>query len=314
LASGIGAIVRTLPNGSILIRKKFIFRPKDLDNFSPDFSFTDANIFSRSFSEIAAEFNAVTVEISVPKNNVTFDIDIKNSCAMPGEAVTAKVYSSKPSVDYRYCLTNGTASKAGAGIEETLEETINITDGRGTVSKPIFSIVESNLNKCNYSGNPEINFTAGSKEIQVENVEHGILTIKYTTKHDKWLVTSNLPGNVSFSVIPLNSTITKVNLVTGNGNKSADNITHPYISSQSQAKEIGESLLDDKSNKKQKYNINSMFISAYDGDIGAIEGNDQTPNSKGYIKSASITISISNNVQIITQDIELIAYVRDFRL
>jgi hypothetical protein len=313
LASGVGAIVRTKPDGSLLIRKKFPIRPKDLVDVSCEHNLSRDNILKLDYSEVQASFNAITVELGRGTEEAVYDFEIETECYKKGTAAIIKVYSSKPSVDYEVCATQSNTTKLEANVSETLTETIIIKDGKGSVTKPIFDISSYSSEKCSGEGEL-IDYKAGSKDIMINGVKSAIATISYTTKFDRWQVLCLKKSKVLIPAIITANKVQTINVITGKGDREADSLIHPFILTETQAVEAGKAFIDDNFYRKHIYRLEIPYMEIIDGQIASIADDINNAYGKGIVRASDITISLNKDAHMINQIIEIHTYSVDERL
>ncbi|MBF0520956.1 MAG: hypothetical protein HQK92_14690, partial [Nitrospirae bacterium] len=307
LAEAAGAILRTNSDGSLTVRSKFPVKPEELANETAVNSFDFTNIISLDYAEEQPEFSSVTVNINNGSSSEDYSIEaVDGTCAKPGETLQIKVYIPHKNASYKLKVAgDAKISKVGT-YSETLDETVTITDGSGSVSKAIYSVTSYTLHTCDGSGKT-IDCTAGSKTITIcrgslnpLDDTCSLLEISYETKYDLWDVTSTVSGTVALFVVKAtgSSAASAVTLVTGgaatSGTKGADNINNALIITETQAVTVGQIYLYDNSYRRRKYTLDVPYCGAQDGSVASVSDDESGTYMKGIVREASVEISLSS--------------------
>ncbi|MBF0465366.1 MAG: hypothetical protein HQK88_12650 [Nitrospirae bacterium] len=307
LAEAAGAIVRTNSDGSLTVRSKFPVKPEELSNETAVYSFDFTNIISMDYTEEQPEFSSVTVNINNGSSSEDYSIEaVDGTCAKPGETLQIKVYIPNKSASYKLKVAgDAKISKVGT-YSETLDETVTITNGSGSVSKAIYSVTSYTLHTCDGSGKT-IDYTAGSKTITIcrgsltpLDDTCSLLDICYETKYDLWDVTSTVSGTVALFVVKDtgSSAASAVTVVVGGvaapDNKGADNINNALIITETQAVTVGQIYLYDNSYRRRKYTLDVPYCGAQDGSVASVNDDESGTYMKGIVREASVEISLSS--------------------
>jgi len=209
-------------------------------------------------------------------------VEAEKTVAKVGEWVAVKVYSLVP---YTFSSTADSFYRESKGIVETVEETITMEDGRGTISKPVLEIVEAP---------PWLKING--QTVTCDGCR--IAVVKYRTVCDVWKVTNYREGKA------LNCSVETENSVTvfeGSAQR-IETIEEPLLVEASAARKRAEQELI---KRRGLWRLTATV--PFDEELLNCEGlNVLTPWGRGVVVSSSI--SISSNPLKVLQDLEVILW------
>ncbi|QWR78136.1 LamG domain-containing protein [Candidatus Magnetomonas plexicatena] len=293
LAEAIGAIVRTKADGSLTVRSRFPVKPDELVNETVSYAFDRTGIIAMDYAEEQPECSSVTVNINNGGSSEDYSIEaVDSTCAKPGETLQMRVYIPNENAEYDLKVTgDAKASKVGT-YSETLDETITLTDGSGSVSKAIYSVNSYTLYTCDGS-DKTMDYSAGSKTITPSDDTCSLLEISYETKYDLWNVTSSVSETVALCVVTESSAASSMTVIKGNGSNSANDITNDLITTENQATTVGQLYLYEHYYRRRKFTLDVPYSGAQDGTVASVDDDNSGIYVKGIVREASVEISLS---------------------
>lgn len=115
----------------------------------------------------------------------TLIIETDEDCLEAGKPFDIKVYASPLTLDYSFDTTRGTFSYRGTETETITEEVV-FTNGKGSTSKPIYSVVSKHWLGDSLGS---VSHQQGYTGLLSANPGFGVLSITYVAKYDKYEVT-----------------------------------------------------------------------------------------------------------------------------
>lgn len=313
LAETVGAIVRTKPDGSLLVRPKFTVRPKDLSKVTKTRHYDRyTNLVSLDYSEELPTCNAVVVkgEPSGYEVSFTLEMDSSESCYEAGtDSAYIHVYANPVGFPYEVTSTGIVTKVYGAKTKE-VEETITITNESGSLRYPVYSSFSYTwVGKC------QGNVIRTGKTLHIPGCKCGVLRVKYTTKYDVYKVSceklspdeKERPVLVCV-VVPEEAAAVSVKVVMGKGDKECDPIDDDLIITDSIAVTRGKAFLDDNYYLKRKFTFRVPYEGAVDGEVADLEDDVHNLYGRGLIRQANIVITLSGSTRKIWQDLEVVCF------
>ncbi|MBF0607686.1 MAG: hypothetical protein HQL61_09085 [Magnetococcales bacterium] len=306
LAGAMGGIVRTQKDGSLLVRARYPVRPDRLPTVAPTRIFDHGNIIAMDISQEQPLYSAVTVQVSketaASKN---YTMQTSGSCAESGQAVDIYIYKPNPAAQYRLKASGVISLTSKGQVVETVQEDIDLVGGSGSLSNPVFELVSYSIDGC--SGNCELNYTPGDTSVYVDNASCCVLHVRYITKYDHWIATSDREHRVVICAVEdENAETTAVRCIKGIGSKQANDINNVLVMSPPQARIVGETYLNDNYYKKEKVKIKSVFNDMKDGDIVTVIDNNK--RITGIVRNVDLSFTTDGNVLKFYETIEVYAY------
>jgi len=313
LARVVGAIVRTKPDGSLLVRPKFTVRPRNLSNVVKTRHYDRyTNLVSLDYSEELPTCNAVVVKGEPSGHEVSFtlEMDSSESCYEAGvDSAYIRVYSNPIGFPYEVTST-GTITKVYGTRTKEVEETITITNESGSLRYPVYKGFSYNwVGKC------QGDVIRTGKTLHIIGCKCGVLHVKYTTKYDVYKVScEKLPPDekerpvLVCVVVPEEAAAVSVKVVMGKGDKECDPIEDELIATESVAVARGKAFLDDNYYLKRKFTFRVPYEGAVDGEVADLEDDVHNLYGRGLIRQANIVINLSGSTRKIWQDLEVVCF------
>lgn len=295
IAKQIGAVIRCLDNGTLVVRQKYQIRPINLSVEAPGVDYDrESNLIEFGIREDAGcQCNRITV-IGYSGDVQTPDMEVEESCIAEGETCHVRAYWSNgllPKTSPSVFLTDGAFTDEGLFTEEIIEEVVEFKDGEAVVSKPISKLELTDVAWIGSLGGV-VSWIANTKNLSILNEAFRLAYIKYTTTYRRYtLYGHDVTALMQVLTIPADVDIL-VELVQSPGDKTASDLKAAWLSTESIATVAGTAWLDD--NKYTKYVIaasapyNSIAI---DGMIAGIDDDVLSITGNCYLIEASIIIS-----------------------
>lgn len=303
LAVAVGAVVRSMDDGSLLVRKKYTTRPVDVNSIPPEVSYDRfTNIIELSAKDMQGSYynNVNVLGYSTVANSVI--IEVETESPVRGQDVDVRVYweGSDPSITDVF-VTAGVVEVLGdaTGIfTEERTETVEIKDGIGSVSHPITSLVE-------YSGSITspglLTFSPGSKTVTT-TVPFALIHLTYTSVYRKYRLVGHDVEELLLVLLTGSEHDISVSVTI-----DAPGLVSPYVSSElltssAAALEAGTAWLDDKRYDAKMLTVQVPYLDeAVDGAIVALNDGELGVSGNGYITKVSIDIEgpkVSNTLEV----------------
>ena len=309
LAESIAAVVRSQPDGGLVVRAKYPVKPKDLTDASPSYELTRDNILSIDESGEGPQYSKITVSIASDEvSESQYSIETGECCKPDG--VELKLYRNIDSENYNLCVSpSGKLTKKETAVTEEITEKIEITDGKGATSKVIRNVLSYEGVDCQGSV-VSISWTKGSSEVLAEDTLCLLLNITYETVYDLWELTKASDDDVLVSAYVEDEAVatSSVTAFMGDGLYDGGTIDTGLVFSENQAKTVGECALNDNYYRKRKYNIEIPYAGIEDGQIVAINDDRFNIYAKGYVRAVSLTIAMDNGALTMKQTLEVHTY------
>ena len=305
LAEAVGAVVRDLGDGKILVRPKFPVRPVDLADASPVASFDRwQNILQLDYSEERSLYDRVTVSgTPSPSSHVRVALEVDETCYLLDQEAEIRAYAEPYGLEYDLCVTAGSVSFVASQYREETE-TVEITDGRGTVRYPIWELTDWSWVGTD-GGTPS--WEQGSREVLVEEMTCGLLEVIYRVRYDLWRVTCAEPKEVLVCALVGEEQIPQVEVVIGDGSREAPEITDELIRTERLAIVRGMAFLDDHHYRKLKRRLRVPYAGVKDGDVVQVSDERLGITGNHLVKAAEVLIERSEAVKVY-QELEVHQY------
>ena len=305
LAEAVGAVVRDLGDGKILVRPKFPVRPVDLADASPQVSFDRwQNILQLDYSEERSLYDRVTVSgTSSPSSHVRVALEVDETCYLLDEEAQIRACPEPYDLQYDLCVTAGEVSFIASQYREETE-TIEITDGRGAVRYPIWELLDWSWIGQD-GGTPS--WEKGSREVLLQGMTCGLLEVTYRVRYDLWRVTCAEPKEVLVCALVGEEQIPQVEVVIGDGSREAPEITDELIRTERLAIVRGMAFLDDHHYRKLKRRLRVPYAGVKDGDVVQVSDERLGITGNHLVKAAEVLIERSEAVKVY-QELEVHQY------
>jgi hypothetical protein len=192
IADACGAILQTLPNGTLVVRKKYDTPPPNIHdaNIIPDIILGVQNdIISLSENyEVKPKYNEVVV-MDMNEDSESYSIFVIEEIESTGVCVLGvQVF---PFRDYIEMLTSSNSVNIiyeEKVIEQIDDEVVEIVMGEGSTSKPVKNILSSQ-----FVDNDLVHFNIVGNKVTTEVKENSLILLTYETEYHKFRVrTTNI--------------------------------------------------------------------------------------------------------------------------
>ena len=203
LASPTKSILQTAPDGTLSIRPYYNVSPTDWKTSSPVAHVSDASDFfsSDEFLDLRLGYNKFLISNLLTSNSAPKEI-LESEEISPTERYI-KFYQVPwiDGTDVPFRTSGGenvsiiTTPEWVAGITFPLTELVEIVSGTGSVSKPVYEILNFSYGDADHLG--AISF-AEDGTIETDISSHSLVTITYLTKYRQWKATDSRIESVQF--------------------------------------------------------------------------------------------------------------------
>ena len=305
LAGSVGAVVRMYPDGTGLhVDQKYLVRPVDLPYAAAVEEFDrDTNLVSLDNScIIGTKDNAVTVYGYSPINERSVLLEAE-ACVELGNTALIKVYPGLGGAGYSL------ESSADSPIyqhkkTEKFTEIINFIGGKGSVNYPIVDLESISWDGAVPSG---FDFTIGQNEIVVDNNVAAVGEVTYTTSYDVWYAGHAGEGQIVVVCVPENGGGIVARVYFGDGDREADSIEQPTLTSIEAVIAVGTAYLDD-SHTKLIRKISVPCSGVFDGEVISIQSIESGVTGNAIVSRHEINAGLENNTLKIWSTIDAIQY------
>ena len=295
LANDIGAIVQSLPNGTLAIVYDPVCSPNKIDDFAPDFSVTtDTNLFSRARKFVNnTNFNRVLITKEVPNSNANSpSVSIEEVVDGPDRLLNVFV---TPFVD-NITLTHASGANVALRYEgifsQDNSDQLVFQDGKAQLSKP-FSSLQSVSWHQDIIGQLAIDERG---EVTADQ-GLGLATINYQSKYHRYRL-SKL-ADIDLTLVAVNDIPTpndisalSMELAIGDGDRVAPPLVVKTLSSLPVLKARGEAFLWSQLYDSDEYSCDCAYqnLPMLPAKIALIGIHNENLLFKGLIKSVSIAV------------------------
>jgi hypothetical protein len=298
LSEQIGAVVRSDDAGGFIVRPRYPVRPVHMQAATPTVEYDRlANLIELSVQESRGSGkNRITVNgwgpaTEPPQMEVE---DPPDGTRDIGDDTFVRVYwaGRQPAALPDHYATAGQVFHLGDASDQ-LTETVDFQEGAGRVAKPIIS-----LDSVTWIGDesPGLDWTPNSSELRLQGAVTDDLTtiyrvakITYTTSYSRYRLANHAVERALLALsIPVEREI-QVVVAWGSGDKEADAVEAPLLTTQAAAAARGTAELDQAS-----YNTRTMSMAApyhdaaVDGAVVSIEDGELSVTGNCHVRSAQI--------------------------
>lgn len=199
IASAIGAVVQTTPDGILIIRPRYAVKPADYIGLTPDFVITETEDYITldeqwldrdNYNTISVGDEEVDERLDERENRLTItsEDDLDQNGEKLSENKIVKIYS-VPFIDD---ITLDDSSEGALGliyqgiVTKTIElEAVEIVKGVASLSLPFYGLIS---NSYIHSDLGALTISE-SGEIKTATEEQSLVNISYTTKYHKYVAT-----------------------------------------------------------------------------------------------------------------------------
>ena len=293
LADSIYAVIRTHPDGTgLYVDQRYLTRPVDLPYATAVEEFDrDTNLVSLDNSRIlGTNDNAITVYGYSPINERSILLESEN-CVEIGNTALIKVYPGLNGVGY---VLESSADIPIYQHKKTQKytETINFVGGKGSVNYPIV-----NLESISWDGvvPSAFDYTTGQNEIILTDNVAAVGEVTYSTSYDVWYAGHSGEGQIVVVCMPKNGGGIVARVYFGAGDREAESIDKPTLTSIEAAIVAGTAYLDNNSYTKLLRKISVPCSGIFDGDIVSIQSTESGVTGNAVVMRHEINASLENN-------------------
>jgi hypothetical protein len=305
LAGSVGAVVRMYPDGTGLhVDQKYLVRPVDLPYATAVEEFDrDTNLVSLDNSRlIGTKDNAVTVYGYSPINERSVMLE-SGACVELGNTALIKVYPGLGGTGYTL-ESSGDSPIYQHKKTEKFTEIINFVGGKGSVNYPIVDLESISWDGAVPSG---FDFTIGQNEIVVDNNVAAVGEVTYSTSYDVWYAGHAGEGQIVVVCVPENGGGIVARVYFGDGDREADSLDRPTLTSIEAAVVAGTAYLDDSYTKLVR-KISVPCSGVFDGEVISIQSTESGVTGNAIVARHEINAALENNTLKIWSNIDAIQY------
>ncbi|RPI56436.1 MAG: hypothetical protein EHM49_00140 [Deltaproteobacteria bacterium] len=309
LASAVGAVIRTYPDGTGLhVEKRYTVRPVDLPYVAAVDTFDrNSNLISLSVSRILGTGeNAVTVYGYSDLSNYSINLEA-DSCTVVGQDARIKVYPALGGVGYTLVSSMGTPVYLyKEAIKQT--EVVSFVGGKGSVRYPI-----TDLESIAWDGISPSGFDYVSRQNEITLMDDTVAAlgeVRYTTSYDVWKITRSSEGSILIVCVPSESGGIVALVYWDDGDLEAESLDRPILTSIEAAIEAGTAWLDDNAYTKLIRSIYVPCSTAMDGEVVSIISEESNVFGNALVDSHSIEASRVSGVLKVCSNIQAIQFER----
>lgn len=280
LADSVGAVARATPDGTgVQIVRKFPTRPIDLPFAPPIASFDrEVEITTLDLSCTPGDgSNSIVVFGQSLVDRTTLIFEAEDSCVVVGQLAYLKVYPAMAGVGYVLSST-GTDPVFERSYEEECDEVLFFISGKASVSRPIKELISIEWDGLIPAGGHA--WTIGGSDIILEFGKHAVGRVKYKTSYDSWSAGHIGEGDLLVVLTQDKSSGIVARIYFGAGDREAESISKPNLTSLEAVEEAGKVWLDDNSYHKHNCGIKVPCTDIVDGQViglgsipSGVEGN-----------------------------------------
>ena len=244
LASAVGAILQSQPNGSLTVRRRWPIRPPYTSSLIP------TTILDRSTTlALSAKYQAgngygrITVYGYDPAADLP-DMEVEESSPRTGDPVHVRLYwRTATPPDFSTFISDGSAAFDSTGTAVITNEELTFSQGKASTRYPI-----SALNGWRWVGDDQGDIWRLADESQQlalgQPDGRGIALVTYTTTYERWLLTGQTVNKVLFGV-DVGEAQVSAKLRFASGGAQAYDLTEPLLSSVESCLAAGAAILDE---------------------------------------------------------------------
>jgi hypothetical protein len=307
LASSVGAVVRVYPDGTgLYVADRFTTRPIALPYASAvEYFDRNTNLISLSSSALlGTKVNAVTVYGYSPLGQYSIILEA-DSCVDVGNDAEIKVYPALGGVGYVLKSSDGIPSYR---YEKTAKhtETVTFIGGKGSVKYPILNLESITWDGVIPSG---FDFSIGQSEIVlIDNTVAAIGEVSYFTSYDVWAAGHTGEGQLVVVYLPEEGSGIVVRVYFGDGDREAEDLSRPDLTSVEAAIVAGTAFLDNNSYTKLIRSIKVPCSGVFDGDVISIQSDPSGVTGNAFVMKHEISAQLENEALKIYSDIEAVQF------
>ena len=288
LAGSVGAIVRVFPDGTgLYIDERYTTRPIALPYASAvEYFDRDTNLISLSNNSIVGtKANAVTVYGYSLSDQYSITLEADN-CVVVGNMAEIKVYPALSGVGYTLESSDGVPTYQYKKTSKQTE-TITFIGGKGSVHYPIV-----NLESIVWDGviPSSFDYNIGQTEIVLaDDTVAAIGEVTYFTSYDVWFAGHTGEGQLLVVYIPEEGSGIVARVYFGEGDREAEDLSRPALTSIEAVVAAGMAYLDNTSYTKLIRNINVPCSGVFDGDVVSIQSEPSGVTGNAFVARHEIS-------------------------
>lgn len=283
-------------DGFLTVRRRWPTRPVDMSAAAVTISRETALDISIIRDETPS-YGQVTVqgwspEIKLPK------FEVEGSPVLGQPAYLRLYWPGEDHPDISNWITSGSARLVSVA-DETMTETVVFTNGAGSVSYPIWYLNEFEWLGKEYGDLVWLE-NGYSTELELSSPGHGVATVTYTTRHERWLLSGQAAETVLFGVDVADGAIA-ADVRLESGGAVAGEVKQALLGSVAACVVHGSALLDDS---RVRYTVRATLPRTGQIQTGATAWvEDKLTGLAGFGKVRSVETRITPSR--ITQNVEV---------
>lgn len=307
LADSIGAVVRTYPDGTgFYVDEKYTTRPVNLPYAASEADFDrDVNLISLDASrDLGTGANAVTVHGYSPLSKYSVRLEAE-SCVEVGSPAVIKVYPALNGVGYSLIASDGAPTYQHSLAEEHTE-TVSFVGGKGSVSYPITALTSIAWDGAAPAG---FEYTAGQDEIVLtDDTPAAVGEVVYSTRYDVWYGTHSGEGQLLVVCYLDEGGGIVARVYFDEGDREADDIDRPILTSIAAAVAAGQAFLDDTSYNRLLRSISAPCSDVSDGDVVFVSSDLSGVTGNTIVLRHEVSAQVDGEALKISSNLEVVQF------
>jgi hypothetical protein len=294
IAEAIGAVVRSQPDGTLIVRSKFTARPIHIPTTAAVARYDRSNMITVS-TDYERGTGANTIEVSRQTTAIELpDYRIEEESPDVGEPTHVRLYwaGNRPPGGPVQFVTDGTVQGLGSGlIEEIEDETVIVRNGIGETTRPIKTLEPGGVEWFGKQYGQPV-FNVNSREIAIPDNQDGVCKLTYTTEYERLLLTGH-SVEVLLAVLSISGeTDVALNVTIPPGDVAAPPLHDELLAAPAIAVVAGTAALDTVRYDRKTVSISAPYeISIMDGDIVHVD--DAEISALGNFQVKSVVVAIT---------------------
>ncbi|MEA3479747.1 MAG: hypothetical protein U9R60_16310, partial [Bacteroidota bacterium] len=308
LAASVGAVVRATPDGTGLqVAHKFPIRPVNLQSATSVDSFDrETNITLLDLSCIHGDAsNSVVVYGQSLVDQFSLIFEAEESCVVVDQLAYLRVYPAMSGAGYLLASTGLAPTYESAHMED-YDEVVYFITGKASVSRPIKELISIEWDGLVPVGG--YTWTVGSSNVVLNSGGIAVGRIKYKTSYDRWSVGHVGLGDLLVVLFQDKDSGTTARVYFGAGDREAESISRPNLTSLEAAIEAGKAWLDDNSYNKLKCALKTPCVNLMDGQIVSLESVPSGVEGNWLVFRHVISASIVDNTRKVWSNLDVVQF------
>jgi hypothetical protein len=307
LADSIGAVVRSYPDGTgFYVDEKYTTRPVNLPYAASEADFDrDVNLISLDASrDLGTGANAVTVHGHSPLSKYSVRLEAE-SCVEVGSPAVIKVYPALNGSGYSLIASDGAPTYQHSLAEERTE-IVNFVGGKGSVSYPITALMSITWDGAAPAG---FEYTAGQDEIVLtDDTPAAVGEVVYLTRYDVWHGAHSGEGQLLVVCYLDESGGIVARVYFDEGDREADDIDKPILTSIEAAVAAGQAFLDDTSYNRLLRSITAPCSDVSDGDVVCVSSDLSGVTGNTIVLRHEVSAQVDGEALKISSNLEVVQF------